>query len=197
MLGDPFDCRRRPLSRVKRRMAQNDEFIREVDEEYRRDQIAKIWKRYNGVIVGVVVLVVAGVGGWRYWEHIQESRAQAAAVRYEEALRLSTEDKGQEAQAAFEALDQGRRRPATPCSPASASRPSAAAERRERRLRLRRSRQRRLGDAALEGSGPPARRLAAPRHGRAAPLRQAAGAHGGSLECLAPFRSGTLRLVRP
>jgi hypothetical protein len=85
-------------------MAPNDEFIREVDEEYRRDQIAKIWERYNGIIIAVVVLVVAGVGGWRYWEYYQETRAQEAAVRYEEALRLSSENKGQESQAAFEAV---------------------------------------------------------------------------------------------
>ena len=75
-------------------MAPNDEFIREVDEEYRRDQMAQIWKRYNGVIIGVAALVVAGVGGWRYWEHYQDTRTQASAVRYEEALRLTSEDKG-------------------------------------------------------------------------------------------------------
>jgi len=86
-------------------MAPNDEFIREVDEEYRRDRIAQIWKRYNGVIIGVAVLVVAAVGGWRYWEHAQETRSQAAAVRYEDALRLSRQEgKGAEAQAALEAL---------------------------------------------------------------------------------------------
>ena len=85
-------------------MARNDEFIREVDEEYRRDQIAQIWARYNGVIIAVVVLIVAGVGGWGYCEHLQEISAQAAAVRYEEALRLSDQDKGQEVQAALEAL---------------------------------------------------------------------------------------------
>ena len=85
-------------------MAPNDEFIREVDEEYRRDKIAQIWQRYNGIIVGVIVLVVASVGGWRFWQHMQETRAQEAATRYEEALRLSSEDKGQEAQAAFETV---------------------------------------------------------------------------------------------
>lgn len=83
---------------------QSDEFIREVDEEYRRDQLAKIWARYNGLIIAVVALVVVGVGGWRYWEHVQETRAQAAAARYEAALKLSDENKTQEADAALEAL---------------------------------------------------------------------------------------------
>jgi hypothetical protein len=85
-------------------MAPKDEFIREVDEEYRRDQMAQIWRRYNGVIIGIAALIVASVGGWRYWEHRQESLSQAAAVRYEDALKLSREGKGQEAQAALESL---------------------------------------------------------------------------------------------
>ena len=86
-------------------MAQNDEFIREVDEEYRRDQMALIWKRYSGVIVGLAILVVASVGGWRFWEHRQEQQAQAAAARYEEALRTARgEDNSDEAERALEAV---------------------------------------------------------------------------------------------
>jgi hypothetical protein len=85
-------------------MAPNDEFIREVDEEYRRDRIAQIWTRYNGVIIGAAFLVVVSVGGWRYWEHVQETRSQAAAGRYEEALSLSRQDKSDEAEAALQAL---------------------------------------------------------------------------------------------
>jgi hypothetical protein len=85
-------------------MAPNDEFIREVDEEYRRDQMAQIWTRYNGIIIGVAILVVVSVGGWRFWEHTQETRSQAAAVRYEDALKLSREDKSTEAAAALETL---------------------------------------------------------------------------------------------
>ncbi len=85
-------------------MAPNDEFIREVDEEYRRDQVAQIWKRYSGVIIGAAALIVASVGGWRYWEHMQETRSQAAAVRYEDALNLSRQDKSKEAEGALEAL---------------------------------------------------------------------------------------------
>ncbi len=85
-------------------MAPNDEFIREVDEEYRRDRLAQIWTRYNGVIIGAAFLVVVSVGGWRYWEHVQETRSQEAAGRYEEALSLSRQDKSDEAEAALQAL---------------------------------------------------------------------------------------------
>jgi hypothetical protein len=85
-------------------MAQNDEFIREVDEEYRRDRIAQIWKRYNGVIVALAVLVVAGVGGWRYWQHLELTRSQETASRYEEALQLARQDKNDEAEKALSAI---------------------------------------------------------------------------------------------
>jgi hypothetical protein len=80
------------------------DFIREVDEEYRRDQIMQIWKRYSGVIVGVIILVVAAVGGWRYWQYAERQQAEAAAVRYEDALRLARDGKSEEAERALEAL---------------------------------------------------------------------------------------------
>ena len=86
---------------------QMGDFIREVDEEYRRDRIMEIWKRYSGVIVGVIILVVAGVGGWRYWQHLERQQAEAAAVRYEEAVRLAREGKTEEAEQGLETLAKG------------------------------------------------------------------------------------------
>jgi hypothetical protein len=86
-------------------MAENNEFIREVNEDYRRDQVAEIWRRYSGVIIALAVLVVAGVGGWRYWQHDQGVRAQAASERFEVANRLAREGKTAEADKAFEAIE--------------------------------------------------------------------------------------------
>lgn len=80
------------------------DFIREVDEEYRRDRIMQIWKRYSGVIVALAVLLVAAVGGWRYWQHVERQRAEEAAMRYEEALRLARDGKSEDAGKALEAL---------------------------------------------------------------------------------------------
>ena len=84
--------------------AEDEQFIREVEEEYRRDRIAQIWKRYSTVITAAVLLVLAAVGGWRYWQHSQQQTAQAAAVRFYEASKLAEEGKHDEARAAFEAL---------------------------------------------------------------------------------------------
>ncbi|NNM72252.1 tetratricopeptide repeat protein [Enterovirga aerilata] len=81
-----------------------DEFIREVDEEYRRQRIAEIWKRYSALIVGIAFLLVAGVAGWRYWQHVELQRSEAASARYDAALRLAREGKAEEAQKAFDAV---------------------------------------------------------------------------------------------
>ena len=81
-----------------------DQFIREVDEEYRRERALAIWRRYSGLIVAVAILVIAGVGGWRYWQHLERQQAEAAAVRYEDALRLSREGKAEDAEKVLGAL---------------------------------------------------------------------------------------------
>ncbi|MFE1598654.1 tetratricopeptide repeat protein [Methylobacterium sp. ID0610] len=80
-----------------------DEFIREVNEEYRRDRAAEVWKRYSGVFIGIAVLVVLGVGGWRFWQHEQQVQAETASRRFDEAVR-SAKDKGAEAVKSFEAV---------------------------------------------------------------------------------------------
>ena len=50
------------------------------------------------------MLVVAAVGGWRYWQHLERTRAEAAAARYQEALRLDQDGKGEEAAQVLRAL---------------------------------------------------------------------------------------------
>lgn len=86
-------------------MAENNEFIREVNEDYRRDKVAEIWRRYSGVIIAVAILVVAGVGGWRYWQTSQRNAAEAASQQFDEANRLARDGKVAEADKAFDALE--------------------------------------------------------------------------------------------
>ena len=52
--------------------------FQEVEEEYRREQMAKLWKKYQVPIIGAVaalVLGVAGLQGWNYWRarHLEAS----------------------------------------------------------------------------------------------------------------------------
>jgi hypothetical protein len=52
-------------------------FLREVDENLRRDQVSDFAKRYGAWIVGGVVLFLAAIGGWIYWQDREAKKAQA------------------------------------------------------------------------------------------------------------------------
>lgn len=54
--------------------ATNDAFVREVDEELRRDELVNAWRRYGRLAVVAVILALAAFGGWLYWQHYQEQR---------------------------------------------------------------------------------------------------------------------------
>lgn len=86
-------------------MAENNEFIREVDEDYRRDQIARIWKRYNALIITVAILLVAALGGYNYWRHAERTRAELASERFDKASRLAKDGKVEEADRDFAAIE--------------------------------------------------------------------------------------------
>ena len=53
-----------------------ESFLREVDENLRRDQLADIGKQYGGWIIAGVVLFLAAIGGWLYWQDRQVKNAQ-------------------------------------------------------------------------------------------------------------------------
>ncbi len=78
----------------------NDVF-REVDEEVRREQLKKLWERYQYLIVGAVFLIVVGVGGWRVFEWYQAREAMRTGARFENAIVLSETGKHDEAEKLF------------------------------------------------------------------------------------------------
>ncbi len=53
----------------------SDTFVREVDEELRRDRVSSFMTRYGWYIIGGVVLVLAAIGGWIWWQHRQSVEA--------------------------------------------------------------------------------------------------------------------------
>ena len=77
------------------------EIFDEVQEEVRREQLKKLWERYSTLIVTVVFLIVAGVGGWRGYLYWEGKKAQEAGAQFEAAAALAEQKKGAEAEAAF------------------------------------------------------------------------------------------------
>lgn len=78
----------------------NDAFLREVDDELRRDQLAGFWENWGRwVIVGIVV-ALAAFGAYLYWQHRTD---QAAGIE------------GERLQAAYDSL--GANNPAAAAAP--------------------------------------------------------------------------------
>lgn len=53
----------------------NEAFLREVDEELRRDQAMQFWSRYGRWLIGAVVLGLAIFAGVLFWQNQQKKQA--------------------------------------------------------------------------------------------------------------------------
>jgi hypothetical protein len=80
------------------------DIFQEVDEEVRREQLKKLWERYQNYIIAGAVLIVLGVGGWRGYDWWQTKKAAEAGTAFENAITLSEQGKHAEAEAAFARL---------------------------------------------------------------------------------------------
>lgn len=64
----------------------NEEFMREVDEALRADQMAGFWKRWGLWLIVAVLLVLAAFGGWMWWQSRENAKAEAAGETFSGAL---------------------------------------------------------------------------------------------------------------
>lgn len=77
------------------------DIFREVDEDVRRDRLTAFWTRYGNVMIGLAVVLVLAVAGWRYYQFQEQKKAEAIGAQYEAALKASREDRSGDAEKAF------------------------------------------------------------------------------------------------
>jgi hypothetical protein len=83
---------------------EGDSLLREVDDELRREQLEKLWKKYSSLIFTAAALIVLGVGGYKFLEHRRIAAAQAAGAEFASAMRLDADKKADEAAKALQAI---------------------------------------------------------------------------------------------
>lgn len=76
-------------------------FLREIEEELRRDRLMKLWERYGVYAVVAAILLVVAIGGWRAWQWHEARESAKAGVQFEQAVTLSDAGKQAEAEKEF------------------------------------------------------------------------------------------------
>src|SRR5262249_27695431 len=77
------------------------DIFQEVDEEVRREQLQKLWDRYQNYIYAGIFVILAGVGGYRAYEWYEPKRAAETGTAFEAAATLDQEGKAAEAEDAY------------------------------------------------------------------------------------------------
>jgi hypothetical protein len=72
-------------------MTDRDTFLREVDEAVRQDQYKRLWDQYGIHALGIALIVVIGVAGYKGWYYWQERQAQEAGAQFTLALDEGTD----------------------------------------------------------------------------------------------------------
>jgi len=81
----------------------NETFYREVDEELRKEQLTTFGKRYGALLIGGILLFLAALAGFLWW---QQRQAEAAGARGQTLIEAYEEVQAGQAKAAAPKLDQ-------------------------------------------------------------------------------------------
>jgi hypothetical protein len=67
-------------------LSQSDEFVREVEEDLRKDYYQRLWDQYGRYAVALGVALVLAVAGFVYWRDWRERQREQTSLAFAEAL---------------------------------------------------------------------------------------------------------------
>ena len=80
------------------------DIFQEIDEDLRRDRMAKLWARYGKYAIGAAVLVVAATAVGVFYQNWRQQQYQALGLKYVETTFASRDGDTAKAVNGFEAL---------------------------------------------------------------------------------------------
>jgi hypothetical protein len=83
---------------------QSDAFLREVDDDFRRDQLQSLWQRFGRSAITLISLLLIGLGGYLFWQNHKRSKIDGYADRYMDAVQQVDAGQPEKAKAALLAL---------------------------------------------------------------------------------------------
>lgn len=87
-------------------MSNEESFFREVDEDYRREQITKFFQRYAAYLLGAAFIIVAVVAGYSIEKWRRAEQAAQGGDALTNALTLSEAGKQDDARKALSSLSE-------------------------------------------------------------------------------------------
>ena len=82
----------------------DDAFLREVDEELRKEQVSSFVTRYGRWIIGGAILLLAAIGGFIWWQNRQEAKAAEASAKLVQVIEQLEANNARGASAAIDEL---------------------------------------------------------------------------------------------
>lgn len=83
------------------------DFIREVDEDYRRDRALEFWKTYGWMILLGIGIIVLAVAAYSYYENAKQQKLEAQATAYVVADQLMVRGQSADAASRFQTMLSG------------------------------------------------------------------------------------------
>lgn len=85
----------------------NETFLREVDEEYRRDKVRDFFMENRVFLIAAMVLSLAAAGGWIWWQSYQREQAGKQVEELAAAFQEIGKGNAKQAEPRLQALAEG------------------------------------------------------------------------------------------
>ena len=82
----------------------DEAFLREVDEELRRDRLVRYWRAYGRLTIIALIAALIAFGGVLYWMHARNAAREAESVKMQDAVDALTANDAAKAKAPIDAL---------------------------------------------------------------------------------------------
>jgi hypothetical protein len=69
--------------------------LREIDEELRKERFSKLWMRYGKILIGVAIVIVSSVAGYKAWQSYDVTNRGQQGERFAATIRLASEGNGE------------------------------------------------------------------------------------------------------
>ena len=76
---------------------ERDAFLREIEEEVRREKLQKLWNKYGVIVLGGLAAIILLYAGWKFYQNSQHAAAATAGAQFAEVTQLLADGKHDDA----------------------------------------------------------------------------------------------------